>query len=214
MVFASNANLYTQMICACVSPSVISRSLHLWMEMAMDQNIPPNSEMRSLAQIVEDGSDIADTSLPSAPNTNLSSGPNASFPVIAGLEIVLNRSLHKTAVRSTNDHSDALFLDDGNSSGIRLTMRLGFGAYKKPRANHGPSAFIIEPYPTSAKWDTTNPSMRATRTSFMGARPLVRLTSQAEIPNRYIPPLLTWKNMEVLCYWLPATDRQKGISNM
>ncbi|KIK56080.1 hypothetical protein GYMLUDRAFT_204967 [Collybiopsis luxurians FD-317 M1] len=71
---------------------------------------------------------------------------------------------------------------------------------------------FVDVYPASAVRDLSNiikPSMRATRTSLVGDRPLVRLTSQVEIPDRRIPPLLTWKDLEVLHHRLVADGRRE-----
>ncbi len=60
---------------------------------------------------------------------------------------------------------------------------------------------FVERYPPSAIRDPLTiqkPAMRATRTSLVADRPLVRLTSTVEVPDGHIPPLLVWRDLEVL----------------
>lgn len=54
------------------------------------------------------------------------------------------------------------------------------------------------------------PDFRSTRTSLVGARPLVRLTSNADVPDDNVPPFLTFADIEVLHHRLVASERQSA----
>ncbi|ESK82479.1 hypothetical protein Moror_8541 [Moniliophthora roreri MCA 2997] len=61
-------------------------------------------------------------------------------------------------------------------------------------------AFVAQ-YPPSALRDPHSiekPHYRSTRVSLVGSRPLVRISSSAEVPDDGVPPLLTWSDLEVL----------------
>jgi len=63
--------------------------------------------------------------------------------------------------------------------------------------------------PSSVRQPASKPAMRATRTSLVGARPLVRLTSATELPDDTVPPLLTFKDLELLHHRLAAAGRSE-----
>ncbi|KAF9074462.1 hypothetical protein BDP27DRAFT_1287915 [Rhodocollybia butyracea] len=75
---------------------------------------------------------------------------------------------------------------------------------------------FVDRYPASSIRDQqtiVKLAMRSTRTSLVGDRPLVRLTSPAEVPDSRVPPLLTWKDLEVLHHRLIiAGRREKDIA--
>ncbi|PFH49299.1 hypothetical protein AMATHDRAFT_81368 [Amanita thiersii Skay4041] len=50
-------------------------------------------------------------------------------------------------------------------------------------------------------------AMRSTRTALVGARPLVRLTSPAELPDDHVPPFLMFKDVEILHHRLAASEQ-------
>ncbi|KAI0733870.1 hypothetical protein BC629DRAFT_1571720 [Irpex lacteus] len=71
---------------------------------------------------------------------------------------------------------------------------------------------FVNTYPPSAIRTTVErPSLLSTRTSLVGARPLVRLMSSAEVPDDTVPPLLTFTEVEALHHRLVATRREKDI---
>ncbi|KDR78309.1 hypothetical protein GALMADRAFT_119345 [Galerina marginata CBS 339.88] len=53
--------------------------------------------------------------------------------------------------------------------------------------------------------------LQSTRTSLVGQRPLVRMTSSAEVPDDNVPPLLTFRDIEVLHHRLIMEERPKDI---
>ncbi|KAF8154238.1 hypothetical protein B0H34DRAFT_773588 [Crassisporium funariophilum] len=54
-------------------------------------------------------------------------------------------------------------------------------------------------------------AFQSTRTSLVGSRPLVRMTSSAEVPDDHVPPLLTFRDIEVLHHRLIDEERTKDI---
>ena len=60
-----------------------------------------------------------------------------------------------------------------------------------------------KPYPY------TKPAFRSTRTSLTGARPLVRLFTDGDIPDDSVPPALTFAEIEVLHHKLVAAGPMK-----
>lgn len=71
---------------------------------------------------------------------------------------------------------------------------------------------FVKTYPPSAIRTTPErPSLLSTRTSLVGARPLVRLMSSAEVPDDTVPPLLTFREVEALHHRLVAARREKDI---
>lgn len=73
---------------------------------------------------------------------------------------------------------------------------------------------FAQAYPPSAVRSTLNklPS-RSTRTTLIGARPLVRLFTDVDIPDDAVPPSLTFTEVEVLHHKLVAASprREKDI---
>lgn len=53
--------------------------------------------------------------------------------------------------------------------------------------------------------------LQSTRTSLAGSRPLIRMTSAAEVPDDNVPPLLTFRDLEVLHHRLIDEERTKDI---
>lgn len=71
---------------------------------------------------------------------------------------------------------------------------------------------FVKRYPASAirePQSIVKLSMRATRTSLVADRPLVRLSTLSEVPDSDVPPLLTWKDLEVLHHRLVAAGRRE-----
>ncbi|EEB86810.1 hypothetical protein MPER_16098, partial [Moniliophthora perniciosa FA553] len=73
-------------------------------------------------------------------------------------------------------------------------------------AQHPPSA-LRDPH------SIEKPHYRSTRVSLVGSRPLVRMSSSAEVPDDGVPPLLTWNDLEVLHHRLIVWgNRDKDLS--
>ncbi|KAE9389909.1 hypothetical protein BT96DRAFT_889761 [Gymnopus androsaceus JB14] len=71
---------------------------------------------------------------------------------------------------------------------------------------------FVKRYPASAirePQSIVKLSMRATRTSLVANRPLVRLSTLSEVPDVDVPSLLTWKDLEVLHHRLVAAGRRE-----
>ncbi|KAJ2936150.1 hypothetical protein H1R20_g943, partial [Candolleomyces eurysporus] len=73
-------------------------------------------------------------------------------------------------------------------------------------------AFAAKYQPESVRRPPPKPSLRSTRTILGGAsRPLVRMTGATELPDDYVPPVLLFKDLEVLHHRLVAYGRVKDI---
>jgi hypothetical protein len=72
-------------------------------------------------------------------------------------------------------------------------------------------AFICKYPPTSVKQALPPSPLRSTRTALFAHRPIVRLTSVPEIPDDYVPPLLTFQDLEILHHRLVALGRLEDI---
>ncbi|KAF8901074.1 hypothetical protein CPB84DRAFT_1778412 [Gymnopilus junonius] len=63
--------------------------------------------------------------------------------------------------------------------------------------------------------NVTTPSpkhpLQSTRTALVGQRPLVRMTSVTEVPDDHVPPLMTFRDVEVLHHRLIGEGRTKDI---
>lgn len=53
--------------------------------------------------------------------------------------------------------------------------------------------------------------MRSTRTVLVGERPLVRMTSNVEVPDDHVPPLIMFDDIEVLHHRLVA---RRSVANI
>lgn len=72
---------------------------------------------------------------------------------------------------------------------------------------------FAEAYPPSRiTRPTPKDSLRSTRTTLVGARPLVRFTSTTDVPDDAVPPLLTFMDLEVLHHKLVAAGHREGIA--
>jgi hypothetical protein len=68
-------------------------------------------------------------------------------------------------------------------------------------------------YPPTAVREPARPlAMRSTRTVLVGARPLVRLTAAAHVPDDVVPPLLTFADLEILYHRLVTAQDKRGIA--
>ncbi|KAF8970692.1 hypothetical protein BDZ97DRAFT_1790526 [Flammula alnicola] len=72
-------------------------------------------------------------------------------------------------------------------------------------------AFAAKYPPNAVRTPAPKPAFRSTRTSLVGQRPLVRMTSAAEVPDDYVPPLVTFRDVEILHHRLIDYERTKDI---
>ncbi|KAF9484173.1 hypothetical protein BDN70DRAFT_798221 [Pholiota conissans] len=73
-------------------------------------------------------------------------------------------------------------------------------------------AFAAKYPPNEVRTPAPKPNFRSTRTSLVGHRPLVRMTSAAEVPDDYVPPLVTFRDVEILHHRLIDYSRKKDIA--
>ncbi|KAF8999820.1 hypothetical protein BDQ17DRAFT_1391436 [Cyathus striatus] len=66
--------------------------------------------------------------------------------------------------------------------------------------------------PINVRNNVPKPLMRSSRTSLVGARPLVRMISDVEVPDDFVPPLITFRDLDVLHQRLIMYNRKKDIA--
>ncbi|KAG5728259.1 hypothetical protein E4T56_gene19087 [Termitomyces sp. T112] len=72
-------------------------------------------------------------------------------------------------------------------------------------------AFAARYSPSDVRIPTPRPAMRSTRTVLIGDRPLVRMTSNVEVPDDHVPPLIMFNDIEVLHHRLVA---RRSVANI
>ncbi|KAG7094683.1 hypothetical protein E1B28_005503 [Marasmius oreades] len=74
-------------------------------------------------------------------------------------------------------------------------------------------SFVARYHPSSVRCSRQpqKPNYRSMRTSLVAARPLVRLSTETEVPDDGVPPLLTFSDLEVLHHRLVAANRGEAI---
>ena len=72
-------------------------------------------------------------------------------------------------------------------------------------------AFAAQYPPNDVRTPTPKSILRSTRTALVGSRPLVRMTSETEVPDDHVPPLLMFRDIEVLHHRLTDEGRTKDI---
>ena len=72
-------------------------------------------------------------------------------------------------------------------------------------------AFAAQYPPGDVRTPTPKTDLRSTRTSLVASRPLVRMTSETEVPDDHVPPLMTFRDISVLHLRLIDEDRTKDI---
>lgn len=72
-------------------------------------------------------------------------------------------------------------------------------------------AFATRYPPISLRKPTPKLALRATRTSLVADRPLVRMTSSIEVPDDQVPPLLVFEDLELLHHKLVAVGKRGEI---
>ncbi|KAG6878045.1 hypothetical protein C0993_000368 [Termitomyces sp. T159_Od127] len=65
--------------------------------------------------------------------------------------------------------------------------------------------------PSDVRVPAPKPAMRSTRTVLVGERPLVRMTSNVEVPDDHVPPLIMFDDIEVLHHRLVARRSSASI---
>ncbi|KAG5635390.1 hypothetical protein H0H81_011449 [Sphagnurus paluster] len=73
-------------------------------------------------------------------------------------------------------------------------------------------AFAAKYPPSDLRNAPPKPALRSTRTALVGERPLVRMTSAAEVPDDHVPPLIMFDDVEILHHRLVAQNSVKEIS--
>ena len=79
------------------------------------------------------------------------------------------------------------------------------------RAMQHLKAFAAQYPPNIIRTPTPNTNFRSMRTSLMGSRPLVRMTSQTEIPDDHVPPLMIFCDLLILHHRLMDEGRTKDM---
>jgi hypothetical protein len=72
-------------------------------------------------------------------------------------------------------------------------------------------AFAAQYPPNDIRTPTPKSILRSTRTSLVGLRPLVRMTSEAEVPDDHVPPLMMFRDISVLHERLMDESRTNDI---
>ena len=72
-------------------------------------------------------------------------------------------------------------------------------------------AFAKQYPPNDVRTPTPKTNLRSTRTSLVGLRPLVRMTSESEVPDDHVPPLMMFRDISVLHHRLMDEGRTKDI---
>ncbi|KAK0200892.1 hypothetical protein DFS33DRAFT_1355747 [Desarmillaria ectypa] len=73
-------------------------------------------------------------------------------------------------------------------------------------------AFAAKYPPSALRHQPAKPGLRSTKTVLTGSRPLVRMTSAAEVPDSHVPPLMMFKDIDVLHSRLVASGDVEGIA--
>jgi len=72
-------------------------------------------------------------------------------------------------------------------------------------------AFAAQYPPNDVRTPTPKIILRSTRTSLVGSRPLVRMTSETEVPDDHVPPLMVFRDISILHHRLLDEGRTKDI---
>ena len=72
-------------------------------------------------------------------------------------------------------------------------------------------AFAAKYPPNNVRTPPPKPHFRSTRTSLVGQRALVRMTGVTEVPDDNVPPLMTFRDVEILHHRLIDEARVKDI---
>ncbi|KAF5329730.1 hypothetical protein D9619_008986 [Psilocybe cf. subviscida] len=72
-------------------------------------------------------------------------------------------------------------------------------------------AFAAKYPPDNVRTPALKPAFRSTRSQLVANRPLVRMTSASEVPDDHVPPLATFRDLEILHHRLVDDMRDKDI---
>ncbi|KAK0189676.1 hypothetical protein F5146DRAFT_1051997 [Armillaria mellea] len=72
--------------------------------------------------------------------------------------------------------------------------------------------FVAKYPPSALRHQPAKPGMRSAKTVLTGSRPLVRMTSAAEVPDSHVPPFVMFKDVDVLHNRLVASGNIEGIA--
>ena len=72
-------------------------------------------------------------------------------------------------------------------------------------------AFATQYPPNNIRIPPLKTFLHSTRTSLVGSRPLVRMTCETEVPDDHVPPLLMFRDVEMLHHRLMDEGRVKDI---
>ena len=72
-------------------------------------------------------------------------------------------------------------------------------------------AFAAKYPPKDVRTPPPKPHFRSTRTSLVGQRALVRMTAVTEVPDDKVPPMMTFRDLEILHHRLVDEARVKDI---
>ena len=76
---------------------------------------------------------------------------------------------------------------------------------------HHLKAFATRYPPKHIRTPTPKTNLRSTRTALEGSRPLVRMTSETEVPDDHVPPLIVFRDVSVLHLRLTDEGRVEDI---
>jgi hypothetical protein len=102
---------------------------------------------------------------------------------------------------------DSRLVERAQAAMIRLCATTG----QRERALALLRGFVAAYPPLAVRAPARPLDMRSTRTVLVGARPLVRLTAPAHVPDDAVPPLLTFADIEVLHHRCVAAGDAKGV---
>lgn len=72
-------------------------------------------------------------------------------------------------------------------------------------------SFVVKYPPNAVRAPSPRLYFQSTRTSLIGSRPLVRMSSFLDVPDDNVPPLVTFRDLELLHHRLVDEGREKDI---
>ena len=99
-------------------------------------------------------------------------------------------------------------------SGIGVNLNIHNRSGELDRAMKHLKNFVAKYPPNHIRTPTPKSTFRSTRTSLLGSRPLVCMTSTTEVPDDHVPPLMMFRDISVLHMRLLDEGRMKDITYM
>jgi hypothetical protein len=96
-------------------------------------------------------------------------------------------------------------------SGISVNTNIHNRSDEWDRAMQHLKSFAAQYPPNDVRTPTPKTNLRSTRTSLVGSRPLVRMTSETEVPDDHVPPLMMFRDLSILHHRLMDEGRTKDI---